>query len=145
MNSDVKSRHYPCNAGSVDPAGSFGRLHAIVTCHPRGSTVNSRNHIPYYRWQRHLPRLLQDRSAGLTMAGAAAAALAFGVGGAVAELSGPSADPCQRAQDIADEARPADGKVDSGIEREKAIDPAGDCLDAANECLKSGGDPGPGF
>ncbi|MEU1707565.1 hypothetical protein ABZ478_19445 [Streptomyces sp. NPDC005706] len=107
--------------------------------------MNNRNRIPYFRWQRHLPRLLQDRSAGLMMAGAAAFALSFGVLGGVAELSGPSSDPCQQARDIADDARPADGKVDSGIERERAVDPAGDWLDAANECLKRGGDPGPGF
>lgn len=72
------------------------------------------------------------------MAGAAAVALSFFVVGAVAELSGPSSDPCQRAGDIADDARPADGKVDSGIEREQA-------LDAATECQQRGGDPGPGF
>jgi hypothetical protein len=107
--------------------------------------VNSRNRIPYFRWQRHLPQLLQDRTAGLMMAGAAAVALSFGVVDAVAELSGPSSDPCQRARDIADDARPADGKVGSGIEREQAVGPAGDWLDAADECLKRGGDPGPGF
>ncbi|WP_405593770.1 hypothetical protein OG741_37835 [Streptomyces sp. NBC_01410] len=107
--------------------------------------MNSRDRIPYFRWQRHLPRLIQDRSAGLMMAGAAAVALSFGVVGAVAELSGPSSDPCQRARDIADDARPADGKVDSGIEREQAVEPAGDWLDAATECQQRGGDPGPGF
>jgi hypothetical protein len=35
--------------------------------------------------------------------------------------------------------------VDSGIEREQAIEPAGDWLDAATECQQRGGDPGPGF
>jgi hypothetical protein len=79
------------------------------------------------------------------MAGTAAVVLSLSVVDAVAELSGPSSDPCQRARDIADEARPADGKVDSGSEREQAIEPAGDWLDAADECLKHGGDPGPGF
>ncbi|MBT2511824.1 hypothetical protein J7I98_39915 [Streptomyces sp. ISL-98] len=107
--------------------------------------MNSRDRIPYFRWQRHLPRLIQDRSAGLMMAGAAAVALSFGVVGAVAELSGPSSDPCQRARDIADDARPADGRVDSGIEREQAVEPAGDWLDAATECRQRGGDPGPGL
>ncbi|WP_331717779.1 hypothetical protein OG468_42305 (plasmid) [Streptomyces zaomyceticus] len=107
--------------------------------------MNSRDRIPYYRWQRHLPRLIQDRSAGLMMAGAAVIALSFSVIGGLAELSGPSSDPCQRARDIADEARPADGKVDSGIEREQAIEPTGEWLDAATECRKAGGDPGPGF
>ncbi|MGW1245620.1 hypothetical protein [Streptomyces bobili] len=107
--------------------------------------MNSRNRIPYFRWQRHLPRLLQDRTAGLIMAWAAAVALSLNVVGAVVELSGPSSDPCQRARDIADAARPADGRVDSGIEREEAIEPAGDWLDAAHECLDRGGDPGPGF
>lgn len=106
--------------------------------------MNGRDRIPYYRWQRHLPRLIQDRSAGLMMAGAAVIALSFGVVGAVADLSSPSSDPCQRARDIADEARPADGNVDSGIERERAIEPAGDWLDAATECRQHGGDPGPG-
>ncbi|MFJ9870267.1 hypothetical protein [Streptomyces sp. NPDC101165] len=101
--------------------------------------------MPYYRWQRHLPRLIQDRSAGLMMAGAAVVALSFGVVGAVADLSSPSSDPCQRARDIADDARPTDGNVDSGIEREQAIKPAGDWLDAATECQQRGGDPGPGF
>ncbi|OUC93011.1 hypothetical protein [Streptomyces swartbergensis] len=107
--------------------------------------MNSRDRIPYFRWQRHLPRLIQDRSAGLMMAAAAVIALSFSVIGGLAELSGPSSDPCQRARDIADDARPADGKVDSGIEREQAIEPAGDWLDAATECQQSGGDPGPGF
>ncbi|MFJ7334378.1 hypothetical protein ACIQU3_21290 [Streptomyces sp. NPDC101110] len=107
--------------------------------------MNSRNRVPYFRWQRHLPRLIQDRAAGLVLAWAAAIALSFSAVGAVAELSDPSSDPCRRARDIADDARPADGKVDSGIEREQAIEPAGDWLDAANECLKRGGDPGPGF
>ncbi|MEV6318861.1 hypothetical protein [Streptomyces sp. NPDC051776] len=107
--------------------------------------MNSQDGIPYYRWQRHLPRLIQDRSAGLMMAGAAIIALLFSVVGAVAELSGPSSDPCQRAREIADDARAADGKVDTGVEREKAIEPAGDWLDAANECQQNGGDPGPGF
>ncbi|GAA3183650.1 hypothetical protein GCM10010451_35970 [Streptomyces virens] len=107
--------------------------------------MSSRNRIPYFRWQRHLPRLIQDRTAGLVMAWAAAVVLSLSVVGAVAELSGPSSDPCQRARDIADDARPADGKVDSGIEREQAIEPAGDWLDTADECLKHGGDPGPGF
>lgn len=79
------------------------------------------------------------------MAGAAAVALSVSVVGTVAELSDPSSDPCQRARDIADDARPADGKVDSGMEREQVFEPAGDWLDAANECLKRGGDPGPGF
>ncbi|WP_331717761.1 hypothetical protein OG814_42965 (plasmid) [Streptomyces zaomyceticus] len=107
--------------------------------------MNSRDRIPYYRWQRHLPRLIQDRSAGLMMAGAVVIALSFSVIGGLAELSGPSSDPCQRARDIADEARPVDGKVDSGIEREQAIEPTGEWLDAATECRKGGGDPGPGF
>ncbi|MFH8581481.1 hypothetical protein [Streptomyces zaomyceticus] len=107
--------------------------------------MNTRDRIPYYRWQRHLPRLIQDRSAGLMMAGAAVIALSFSVIGGLAELSGPSSDPCQRARDIADEARPVDGKVDSGIEREQAIEPTGEWLDAATECRKGGGDPGPGF
>ncbi|MFH8716811.1 hypothetical protein [Streptomyces zaomyceticus] len=107
--------------------------------------MNSRDRIPYYRWQRHLPRLIQDRSAGLMMAGAAVIALSFSVIGGLAELSGPSSDPCQRARDIADKARPVDGKVDSGIEREQAIEPTGEWLDAATECRKGGGDPGPGF
>ncbi|MFI7414032.1 hypothetical protein ACIBU0_35825 [Streptomyces sp. NPDC049627] len=107
--------------------------------------MNNRDRIPYFRWQRHLPRLVQDRSAGLMMAGAALIALSFSVIGGLAELSEPSSDPCQRARDIADEARPADGKVDSGIEREQAIEPAGDWLDAATECQRAGGDPGPGF
>jgi hypothetical protein len=98
--------------------------------------VNSRNRIPYFRWQRYLPRLIQDRTAGLLMAGAAVVALSVSVVGAVAELSGPSSDPCQRARHIADDARPADGKVDSSIEREQVIEPAGDWLDAANDCLK---------
>jgi hypothetical protein len=79
------------------------------------------------------------------MAGAAVIALSFSVIGGLSELSGPSSDPCQRARDIADEARPADGKVDSGIEREQAIEPAREWLDAATECQKAGGDPGPGF
>lgn len=79
------------------------------------------------------------------IAGAAALALSFSVVGAVAELSGPSSDPCQRARAIADDARPADGKADSGIEREQAIEPAGEWLDAARECLNRGGDPGRGF
>lgn len=79
------------------------------------------------------------------MAGAAVIALSFSVIGGLAELSGPSSDPCQRARDIADEARPVDGKVDSGIEREQAIEPTGEWLDAATECRKGGGDPGPGF
>ncbi|MDT0549970.1 MULTISPECIES: hypothetical protein [Streptomyces] len=107
--------------------------------------MNSRDRIPYFRWQRHLPRLIQDRSAGLMMAAAAVIALSFSVIGGLAELSSPSSDPCQRARDIADDARPADGRVDSGIEREQAIEPAGDWLDAATECRQSGGDPGPGF
>ena len=107
--------------------------------------MNSRNRIPYFRWQRYLPRLIQDRTAGLMMAGAAVVALSVSAVGAVAELSGPSSDPCQRARDIADDARPADGEVDSGIEREQVVEPAGDWLDAANDCLKRGGDPGPGF
>ncbi|MDX3715007.1 hypothetical protein PV733_40015 [Streptomyces europaeiscabiei] len=107
--------------------------------------MNSRDRIPYFRWQRHLPRLIQDRSAGLMMAGAAVVALLFSVVGGVVELSGPSSDPCQRARDIADEARPADGRVDSGIEREQAIEPAGEWLDAATACQQRGGDPGPGF
>ena len=107
--------------------------------------MNSRDRIPYFRWQRHFPRLIQDRSAGLMMAGAAVIALSFSVIGGLSELSGPSSDPCQRARDIADEARPADGKVDSGIEREQAIEPAREWLDAATECEKAGGDPGPGF
>ncbi|MFE9024343.1 hypothetical protein ACFYNL_38155 [Streptomyces sp. NPDC007808] len=109
--------------------------------------MNSQDRIPYFRWQRHLPRLIQDRSAGLMMAAAAVIALSFSVIGGLAELSGPSSssDPCQRARDIADEARPTDGKVDSGIEREQALEPAGDWLDAATECQQGGGDPGPGF
>ncbi|AZM73532.1 hypothetical protein D1J63_36575 [Streptomyces sp. KPB2] len=107
--------------------------------------MNSRDRIPYFRWQRHFPRLIQDRSAGLMMAGAAVIALSFSVIGGLSELSGPSSDPCQRARDIADEARPADGKVDSGIEREQAIEPAREWLDAATECQKASGDPGPGF
>ncbi|MEU5512460.1 hypothetical protein [Streptomyces fungicidicus] len=107
--------------------------------------MNSRDRIPYFRWQRHFPRLIQDRSAGLMMAGAAVIALSFSVIGGLSELSGPSSDPCQRARDIADEARPADEKVDSGIEREQAIEPAREWLDAATECQKAGGDPGPGF
>jgi hypothetical protein len=107
--------------------------------------MNSRNRTPYFRWQRHLPRLIQDRTAGLMMAWAAAIALSFSAVAAVAELSDPPSDPCQQARDIADDARPADGKVDSGIEREQAIEPAGDWLDAANECLKRGGDPGSGL
>ncbi|MEU3410223.1 hypothetical protein ABZ760_02895 [Streptomyces sp. NPDC006658] len=107
--------------------------------------MNSRDRIPYFRWQRHFPRLIQDRSAGLMMAGAAVIALSFSVIGGLSELSGPSSDPCQRARDIAHEARPADGKVDSGIEREQAIEPAREWLDAATECQKAGGDPGPGF
>ncbi|MGW0315125.1 hypothetical protein [Streptomyces flavidovirens] len=107
--------------------------------------MNSRDRTPYFRWQRHLPRPIQDRSAGLMIAGAAVIALSFGVVGAVAELSGPSAVPCQRARDIDDEARPADGMVDSGIEREQAIEPAGDWLDAATKCQQGGGDPGPRF
>ncbi|BET45109.1 hypothetical protein [Streptomyces tendae] len=107
--------------------------------------MNSRDRIPYFRWQRHFPRLIQDRSAGLMMAGAAVIALSFSVIGGLSELSGPSSDPCQRARDIADEARPADGKVDSGIEREQAIEPTREWLDAATECQKAGGDPGPGF
>ncbi|MET8518290.1 hypothetical protein [Streptomyces sp. NPDC005077] len=107
--------------------------------------MNSRDRIPYFRWQRHLPRLIQDRTAGLMMAWAAVIALLFSVGGAVAELADPSSDPCQRARDIADDARPADGKVDSGIEREQVVESAGDWLDAATECLERGGDPGPGL
>jgi hypothetical protein len=79
------------------------------------------------------------------MAAAAVIALSFSVIGGLAEQSGPSSDPCQRARDIADDARPADGKVDSGLEREQAIEPAGDWLDAATECQHRGGDPGPGF
>ena len=106
--------------------------------------MNSRDRIPYFRWQRCLPRLIQDRSAGLMMAGAAVVALLFSVVGAVAELSGSSSDPCQRARDIADEARPADGTVDSGLERERVLETAGDWLDAATECRQRGGDPGPG-
>ncbi|WP_158694542.1 hypothetical protein [Streptomyces canus] len=82
--------------------------------------MNSRDRVPYFRWQRHLPRLIQDRSAGLIMAAAAVIALSFSVIGGLAELSGPSSDPCQRARDIADDTRPADGKVDSAIERERA-------------------------
>ncbi len=65
--------------------------------------------------------------------------------GAMTELSGPSSDPCRRARDIADDSRPADGKVDSGIEREQAIESGGDWLDAGTECQQSGGDPGPGL
>jgi hypothetical protein len=107
--------------------------------------VNSSNRIPYFRWQRYLPRLIQDRSAGLMMAGAAVIALSISVVGAVGELSSSSTDPCQQARGIADDARPADGEVDSGVEREEVIDPAGEWLDAANDCLKRGGDPGPGF
>jgi hypothetical protein len=79
------------------------------------------------------------------MAGAAALAPSVSVVGAVAELSGPSSDPCRQAREIADDARPADGKADSGIEREQAVEPAGDWLDAAHECFERGGDPGPGF
>ncbi|MEV0750622.1 hypothetical protein AB0I75_36400 [Streptomyces sp. NPDC050273] len=107
--------------------------------------MNSPDRIPYFRWQRHLPRLLQDRSAGLIMAAAAVIALSFSVIGGLAQQSGPSSDPCQQARDIADEARPADGVVDSGPEREQAIEPAGDWLDAATECQHRSGDPGPGF
>ncbi|WP_372350006.1 hypothetical protein [Streptomyces sp. KL116D] len=106
--------------------------------------MNSRDRIPYFRWQRHLPRLIQDRSAGLMIAGAAVAALLFSVVGAVAELSGPSSDPCRRARDIADAARPADGTVDSGLERERVLETVDEWLDAAKECRDNGGDPGPG-
>ena len=107
--------------------------------------MNSRDRIPYFRWQRHLPRLIQDRSAGLMMAAAAVIALSFSVIGGLTEQPGPSSGPCQRARDIADDAHPADGEVDSGPEREQAIEPAGDWLDAATECQHHGGDPGPGF
>ena len=78
------------------------------------------------------------------MAAAAVIALSFSIIGGLAE-SGPSSDPCQRARDIADDAHPADGEVDSGPEREQAIEPAGDWLDAAAECQHRSGDPGPGF
>ncbi|WP_331734660.1 hypothetical protein [Streptomyces sp. NBC_00887] len=57
----------------------------------------------------------------------------------------PSSDPCQRARDIADDARSAGGPIDSGIGREQSIEPAGEWLDAARECLDRGGDPGPGL
>ncbi|MFE0192941.1 hypothetical protein [Streptomyces sp. NPDC058989] len=46
--------------------------------------MNSRDRIPYYRWQRHFPRLIQDRRAGLMMAGAALIALSFSVIGGLA-------------------------------------------------------------
>lgn len=39
--------------------------------------MNSRDRIPYLRWQRHLPRLIQDRTAGVMIAGAAVLALMF--------------------------------------------------------------------